>query len=211
MPIQVATAAASYREATEDRLAIHQLDGGVAVVVADGAGGMGGGGRAADLTVKIVGEAIQHGAFNVFCADPWVELLIHADGIVASDRHAGETTIVVVVIAEDGRVVGASCGDSGAVVVTTSGDLDELTSKRHGKRRLGSGRAMPVAFERAVLDGTLVAATDGLFSFARPEVIARIAVEYEDLDETGEALVRAVRLPSGTLQDDLAVVVVRRE
>lgn len=207
MPFHVATAAASYCDATEDRLAVHQLDGGVVVVVADGAGGMGGGGRAADLTLKIVGEAIEHGAFNVFSADPWAELLIHADAIIASDRHAGETTIVVVAVAEDGRVVGASCGDSGAVVVGADGDLDDLTAGQHKKRRLGSGRALPVAFERALLDGTLVVATDGLLSFAGPEVIARFAVEHE----AAEALVRAVTLPSGTLQDDVAVVVVRRE
>lgn len=210
MPLHVATAAASYREATEDRLGVHQLDGGVVVVVADGVGGVSGGGRAADLALKIVGEAIEHGTFNLFSPSPWVELLIHADAIVASDRHAGETTIVVVAIAEDGHVVGASCGDSGAVVVTTSGDLDGLTSKQQKKRRLGSGRAMPVSFERAVLNGTLVVATDGLFSYARPEEIARVAVEHKDLDEAVEALVRAVRLPSGGLQDDVAVVVVRR-
>lgn len=210
MPFHVATAAASYREATEDRLAVHQLDGGVVVVVADGVGGFSGGGRAADLAVKIVGEAIEHGTFNLFSPDPWVELLIHADAIVASDRHAGETTIVVVAVAEDGRVVGASCGDSGAVMVTTSGDLDDLTTKQHKKRRLGSGRALPVPFERAVFNRTLVVATDGLFSFARPEVITRVAVEREDLDETAEALLRAVTLPTGTLQDDMAAIVVRR-
>lgn len=211
MPFHVATAAASYREATEDRLAVHQLDGGLVVVVADGVGGVSGGGRAADLAVKIVSEAIEHGTFNLFSADPWVELLIHADAILASDRHAGETTIVVVVIAEDGRVVGASCGDSAAVMVGGDGRLDDLTAKQQKKRRLGSGRALPVAFARALLDGTLVVATDGLLSYARPKEITRIAVEHEDIDEAAEALVRAVTLPSGTLQDDVAVVVVRRE
>lgn len=135
MPFHVATAAASYREATEDRLAVHQLDGGVVVVVADGVGGASGGGRAADLAVKIVGEAIEHGAFNRFSANPWVELLIHADAIIASDRHAGETTIVVVAIAEDGHVVGASCGDSGAALVGADGRLDDLTAKQHKRRR----------------------------------------------------------------------------
>jgi len=211
MPFRVATAAASYREATEDRLAVHQLDGGVVVVVADGVGGVSGGGRAADLAVKIVGEAIDHGTFNVFSADPWVELLIHADALIASDRHAGETTIVVMAVADDGHVVGASCGDSGAVIVGADGRLDDLTAGQHKKRRLGSGRALPVSFERATFGGTLVVATDGLLSFATTEVIARIAVEHEDIDEAAEALVRAVTLPSGTLQDDVAVVVVRRK
>ena len=92
----------------------------------------------------------------------------------------------------------------------TSVDLDDLTAKQYIKRRLGAGGARPASFERAVLDGTLVVATDGLFSYATPEVLARVAAEHEDLDETGEALVRAVRLPSGVLQDDVAVVLMRR-
>lgn len=209
MPFKVATAAASYREATEDRLGVHQIDRGVVVVVADGVGGVSGGGRAANLAVKIVAAAVLQGTFNRFSADPWVELLIHADAIIASDRHAGETTVVVVAIAEDGRVVGASCGDSGAVIVKTSGDLDDLTAGQHKKRRLGSGRATPTRFERATLDGTLVIATDGLFSYARPQAVARVAVEHDDLEETAEALVQAVRLPSGILQDDVTVVLMR--
>ena len=94
-------------------------------------------------------------------------------------------------------------------MVATSGDLDDLTSKQHKKRRLGSGRAMPVAFERRTLDGTLVVATDGLFSYAGPKVVARVLIEHEDLDETAEALVQAVRLPSGDLIDDVAIVLVR--
>lgn len=210
MPFHVAAAAASYREATEDRLAVHQLDGGIVVVVADGSGGMSGGGRAADLAGKIVGEAVEHGAFNRFSADPWVELLIHADAIIASDHHAGETTIVVVAVADDGHVVGASCGDSGAAIVGADGSIDDLTARQHRKRRLGSGRALPVSFERVVLNGRLVVATDGMFFFATPEVIGRVAVDHEDLDETAEALVQAVRLPTGILRDDVAVIVVRR-
>ncbi len=59
MPFRVATATASYREATEDRLGVHQLDGGFVVVVAGGVGGISGGGRAADLAMKIVGEASE--------------------------------------------------------------------------------------------------------------------------------------------------------
>lgn len=65
MPFHVATVAASYREATEDRLAVHQLDGGFVVVVAGGVGGISGGGRAADLAMKILRQAIEHGAFNL--------------------------------------------------------------------------------------------------------------------------------------------------
>lgn len=43
----------------------------------------------------------------------------------------------------------------------------------------------------------------------RPEVIAQAVATYEDLDTTAQALVEVVRLPSGSLMDDVAVAVVR--
>ena len=69
---------------------------------------------------------------------------------------------------------------------------------------------MPIAFGRTTFDGALVVATDGLFSYAQHHTLVKVVEEHEDLDETAEALVRVVRLPSGTLQDDVAVVVISR-
>jgi serine/threonine protein phosphatase PrpC len=209
MPLKITTVAASSRAATEDRLAVFPCRDGAVVVVADGTGGAAGGGRAADLAVKSVGAALEHGTFDPSSADRWVEVLAEADATLASDRGAGETTIVVVAITEHGSVAGASCGDSGAVIVTTRGGLDDLTEKQHRKRRLGSGRALPVPFWRPRFDGTLLVATDGLLSYAALEGIAHLAAEHDDLDALGRALVRAVTLSNGTLQDDLAIVLVR--
>jgi len=77
-------------------------------------------------------------------------VLVHADAIVQSDRAAGETTCVIVVVSNDGRIVGASAGDSGATVVSTDGNIDDLTERQHRKGRL-----------RSALDGTLVVGTTG--------------------------------------------------
>lgn len=52
-------------------------------------------------------------------------------------------------------------------------------------------------------------ATDGLFSYAGSEVLVKIIAEHEDLDEAAGALVKAVHLPGGSLQDDVVVAVVR--
>lgn len=209
MPLKITTVAASSRAATEDRFAVFPCRDGAVVVVADGAGGAAGGGRAADLGVKSVGAALDRGTFDPSSADRWVEVLAEADALIASDPGAGETTIVVVSITEHGHVAGASCGDSGALIVTTREHLDDLTEKQHRKRRLGSGRALPVPFWRPKLDGTLLVATDGLLSYAALERIAHLAGEHDDLDALGRALVRAVTLSNGTLQDDLALVLVR--
>lgn len=211
LPFTIATRTASFRrpELSEDRTAVHHVPGGVVVVVADGAGGIAGGGPAADLVLRVVAEAIAQPGFPPFTPAAWTELLVRADALVVRDRMAGETTCVVVAVRDDGRMVGASVGDSGAVVVGAGGRIDELTEGQHRKRRLGGGRATPALFERPDLDGVLVIATDGLFSYARPEVIAQAVATYEDLDATAQALVELVRLPSGSFMDDVALVLVR--
>lgn len=209
MPFKIATTTASFRRSSEDRLASHQTPKGLVVVVADGAGGIPGGARAAELALQIVADAIEHDASKLVDPARLHELLVHADAIVQSDRAAGETTCVVVSVSGEGHLVGASVGDSGALVVKT-GSIDDLTASQHRKRRLGSGRAVPVVFERSDLDGTLLLASDGLLAYARAEIIARVVAEHEDLDVAAQALVEAVRLPSGDLQDDVAIVLVRR-
>lgn len=210
MPFKIATATASFRapELSEDRLAVHKVPGCVVLIVADGAGGMPGGGRAADMAITVVEAALSQPGFNPFLPGSWTDLLVEADAAIARDRVAGETTCVVLAVTDEGRVVGASSGDSGAVVVR-DGTTDDLTEKQKRKLRLGSGRASPVTFEREALTGILLAATDGLFNYARPDVIARIVTESEDLDEVAEGLVEAVRLAGGDLMDDVALVLVR--
>lgn len=179
MPFKITTKTASFRRISEVRLSVHQGPGGLVVVVADGAGGMRGGAEAADLALKIVAEAIDY-APTKFTDPSWLaELLVHADAIVQSDRAAGETTCVIVVVTNDGRIVGASAGDSGAMIIKPDGTIDDLTEGRHWKQRLGSRRAMPKEFERSALVGTLVVGA---------EIISGVIREHDDLD--GHALVR---------------------
>lgn len=195
MGLDITTATASFRPNTEDRVAVHHVRGGLVIVVADGAGGLPGGARAAEL--------------NPFDADSWAELLVEADGEIERDRAAGETTAVVVAVKEHGSVVGASCGDSGALVIRKDAHIDDLTDDQHRKRRLGAGRALPIPFRRPALDGTLVIASDGLLAYARPEKIAGVVSEHDDLGPMADALVTTVRLPSGDLQDDVALAIIR--
>lgn len=61
----------------------------------------------------------------------------------------------------------------------------------------------------APLTGTLVVGSDGLFKYA-PRVRLLELVRTTDLDLLPAALVQLARLPSGGLQDDIAVVVCRR-
>lgn len=112
------------------------------------------------------------------------------------------------VLTEDG-LYGASCGDSGAWIVDELG-FDELTGDQRRKSRIGSGRAVPIPFARGPLGGTLVVGSDGLFNYARPDVICA-AGRGLSLTAAACALVACVRTVSGDLMDDVAVAVVRRE
>ena len=167
----VATAEASFRAATEDRLAVIEHDGGLVVVVADGAGGLSGGAGAAEMGVDGVTKAVLAGDVGTRGPDLWMRLLAELDVDIEADAQAGESTIVVVSITGSGTLIGASCGDSGALIVGGY-DVDDLTTDQHRKRRLGSRRAIPVAFTRPLLDGVLVVASDGLLSYCRRNRIA---------------------------------------
>ena len=54
----------------------------------------------------------------------------------------------------------------------------------------------------------LVVASDGLWNYAPRAAIAELA-SGDDLDAAVRALVDLVRLPSGELQDDVAIALVR--
>jgi serine/threonine protein phosphatase PrpC len=211
MPFESATACASFRAHSEDRFAVHTVHGGLVIFVADGAGGIPGGGAAADLVHQFVEHAIADPHFKPFDPESWVAMLVEADSEAEQDRIAGETTCVVVALADTGGFVGASVGDSGALVIRSDGTTDELTDEQQRKRRIGSGRASPVTFKRAGLEGVLVVASDGLFAYARPDRIAEVVLATPALDELPKLLVNSVRLPtSGDLQDDVAIVLARR-
>ncbi len=202
----------SFRTISEDRVAVHaRQDGGLVVALADGAGGLPGGGAAADVVLAAVNDAVQ-GHYVPKSAEGWARLLAETDLRIQTASGAGETTAVVLAIDSPEHVVGASCGDSGALIVADDGSVDDLTSGQRRKLRLGSGRVEPVPFERrGPLGGTIVVATDGLLAFARPQAIARVVAERLDLEAVADELVRAVRPRGGIgdLLDDLAVVLVR--
>ena len=109
----------------------------------------------------------------------------------------------------DDGIYGASSGDSEAWVIRKDGSIDDLTAKQHLKRRIGSGRAVPVGVERRGLEGgTVVVGSDGLFRYTTAERIASVVVSAAKADDGAEALVELVRTGSLDLLDDVAAVFV---
>lgn len=204
MPFEHAVAVESYRPVGQDRADVFHVGDALVVVVADGAGGIAGGAEAADAVVAAVREAVEAGVD--LRPRPWSDLLVALDRRMLASPEIGESTAVVVAVSPEG-VAGSSVGDSAAWIAAPDRLLD-LTAYQARKPFLGTGAARAVGFAAGPLAGTLLVASDGLVKYDSREDIARTA-RGEDLASAAATLIQQVRLPSGQLQDDVAVVLVR--
>ncbi len=191
----------------EDRVEVFRRADFVVVIVADGAGGTSGGAAAAAIVVEAVRQrSIESG--NLLDPATWRRVL-GAVGERLENDNIGQSTAVVV--ATDGTVVsGASVGDSEAWLVGAT-DLRDLSVGQPRKPLLGGGSVEPRAFKEQLRPGeTLLVATDGITKYATTERICSV-VRRADLsaDDRAAAIVQLVRLPNGSLQDDVGLATVR--
>ena len=196
--VETVTAIEKYRERCEDRVGVFSSAERTVIVVADGAGGIGSGDVAAETVVREV-EAELH---RIHSADEWADVLRQIDLRIP----AGESTAVIVDVRPHG-IAGASVGDSEAAIVS-GGEMIDLTVNHNRKPLLGSGVASPISFTHSPLDGVLLVATDGFWSYVkRDRVPAMIA--QNDFFAVPRCAIETVRLPSGALWDDIAIVAAR--
>ena len=179
----------------EDRAAAFTIPNGHLLVLADGAGGTSGGAAAADAVLARASVSSPTSAPD--CA----HVLEIVDRALA---ELGQTTAILLVISA-GRVFGASVGDSAAWLLDGSRALD-LTENQDRKPLLGSGRAKPAPFGPYDLRGRVLLGSDGLFKYVNVDRIRDIATNLP-LASVPDTLVAAARLPSGGLQDDIAIIV----
>lgn len=201
-----AQAAATSRVRSHDAVGVFDRGDLCVVAMADGGGGMHAGDAASRSVLAVVASAVADPLFAAEDVRPWVDLFLEVDTRLAAN-HAGQTTGIVIVLGRNG-LLGLSVGNSEAWVVTSTG-VDNLTVGQHTRQRLGSRRATLAVFERPSLNGLLLVATDGLFSYASAPVIAGIA-RHATMAEGPERLLDLVRLRSGKVADDAAVVLVQR-
>ena len=175
--------------------------GAYLAAVADGAGGTGSGGAASTRFVDFVTKCGPG-------STDWFDVLLAFDGELSARRSGGQTTGVVALVHSDGRIIGASVGDSVAWLISPTGELADLTEHQRRKPLLGSGEALPVVFDANPCGGRLLLATDGLVNYAPVDRIRALAMQGS-VAEAAAALADCVRLPSGGLQDDVAVVLVK--
>ncbi|HWG44385.1 MAG TPA: hypothetical protein VN688_16525 [Gemmataceae bacterium] len=188
----------AYRQRCEDRVKIIEFGDGVVIAVADGAGGTGDGGQAAETVIReIAGTAsLEHDSTS------WCDILRQTDFRVG----AGESTCVVVAWSLKG-IVGASVGDSKAWLIDHD-DLKDLTKHQFRKPLLGSGEAHPIGFEYSSLQGLLLVSTDGFCNYIQRDTLLR-SILWFDFAVLAHKLVEMVRLPSGELWDDIGIVACR--
>lgn len=191
-----ATEVCPRRGAGQDRVSVSSSRDRVVIALADGAGGTAGGERAAAAVIDAVAAAQ---------VDDWASVLTELE--LDPDRLGpGQTTAVILTVTRDG-LRGASAGDSGAWVIR-DGKIEDLTHAQHRKPLIGD-HSIAIPFQAGPLaGGTLLVASDGLLRHAPPEAIARVATG-PDLTAAARELVGLVRMPSGEVPDDVAIVLCR--
>lgn len=203
---QYAQASASVQASSQESCKVLERGGTLVVVVADGGGGLRGGAAASRSLVAVVEDAVNDPTFALEDRESWIALFRETDAGLAANR-AGETTGVVVVLGSRG-IVGVSTGNTEAWLVAPE-RVDNLTVGQHAEQRLGTRRTTPTPFQRAAPRGAvLVVASDGLFKFAARDVIASV-VRAQAIGVAAENLVELVKLRSGKVAEDVAVVLVR--
>jgi serine/threonine protein phosphatase PrpC len=145
----------------DDRVETSRRGDALAILVADGATGIGEGWKASGR----MADAFLSRIWDAPAADGIADLLREADrSIFAEHRGDADTTAIALVVSE-GRVVGASAGDSQAYLVE-DGSWVELTFTQSRKPRIGNG-ARPLGFEAHLTPRSrLLVASDGLWQQA---------------------------------------------
>jgi serine/threonine protein phosphatase PrpC len=186
----------------QDRVKFFWNGSNLILVLADGAGGLSGGAKAAEFVVENVKGRINSAIANSvqLCA-----LLATLDREMSANGTFGETTCVITVLNEEG-IIGASVGDSGALIFSKN-EIKDLTRSQVRKPLLGSGQANPVGFTHGQLNGILLIASDGLLKYTSREKIAE-TIDSFGFDEAANKLISLVRYQSGAVPDDISILLV---
>ena len=107
------------------------------------------------------------------------------------------------------KISGTSVGSGEAWWITADGHFD-LTEAQKRKPHVGTGAAEPVPFALTLSQpGTLLVASDGLFTYADPVALTETVRSATSLDSAADALLTLVSAPTGRLYDDLALLLVQ--
>jgi hypothetical protein len=155
----------------------------------------------------VVRALLQHGLETERPSeDAWrrhvLELAVELESL-----GAGQSTALAITVEPSGRLCGASVGDSEAVILGATGTI-ELTEGQQRKPLMGAGIPRVWTFSGQLsLGETLVVASDGLWKYvARTALLSSL---QGPISQLCGRLTDLARLPSGGLNDDVGIAVVR--
>jgi len=154
MKLEISASRRPTHDTSHDRLSVLRDAHRTLIALADGADSREAAQTAAARTVNELARCFRNGALPEDRRG-WVMLLEGIDQAVLGDPDAGETSALVMLV-QQGVVVGASVGDSLAYVVRTVGEAQLLTTSQRKAPRIGTGLACPVGFGPVPLDGKLI-------------------------------------------------------
>jgi len=175
--------------------------------LADGQGGQRGGAAASQIAVRqCLGLASAYSAEQLLEPSRWYKILSRVDDAVCEDADAGYTTLVGAIVM-DGRICGASCGDSEAWLVASAEHLF-LTERQHKNPSVGSGAAYPTAFSARFGAGArLLIMSDGVWKYTSPDLIVESARKKEAAELVRSLRDSQLRQSTGGLPDDFSIIV----
>lgn len=154
MKLEISTPQRPTRDTTHDRLSVLRDAHRTLIALADGVGSGPAAQTAAARAVDELARCFRNGVLPDNPRD-WEMVLEGIDHSLLSDRAAGETSVLVMLV-QQGVVVGASVGDSVAYMVTPAGDAKLLSARHRPGPRVGTGMAVPIGFGPVTIDGNLV-------------------------------------------------------
>jgi len=178
--------------------------------LADGQGGRAGGGPAARLACRTgVDLASEFAPGELADLDRWLEIVCQVDQVVHRDGAAGLTTLVAFAVRGD-QLVGASSGDSAAVVLCAGRPAQVVTAGQLKNPPVGSGdaavRPLAATLRRP---WAVLAMSDGVWKYGGMERILSLDPRA-DGDAILSGLQGRARLPgTGEFQDDFTVVLLQ--
>ena len=185
----------------QDRIKIiHSDSRKVSAVLADGAGDVIGGDRAANLVVNTLAEYFPEDFAALF------DQILELDRQLKLDPLAGFSTVVSV-YTDGSHFSGAAVGDSDALLIR-DGKVSNLAPEKELKPLLGDGEAFPSVFSGSLEDSVLLLCSDGLSKCIAASDVVDICTQHRDPNTIVDKLIDAVSLPDGELQDDVSVIVI---
>ncbi|MDH3655574.1 MAG: hypothetical protein OEN21_15005 [Myxococcales bacterium] len=141
-------------DTSHDRLCVLRDAHRTLIALADGVDSREAAQAAAARTVTELARCFCSG---VLPHDPrdWVMILEGSDHAVLGDPDAGETSALVMLV-QQGVVMGASVGESLAYVALAPGEAQLLSVGEQNAPRIGTGLATPFGFGSVQLDGKLI-------------------------------------------------------